>query len=524
MSRPPAGTGFEYLFFRLIELYHIEDFENLREGLIKLFPELQGDLPQQDFRAEFSQSVENNFTSWRKLGYILPKGKGAFLDTHRVIPELPDEIRLIAVELHQILPSFFVVTYDCFLTSAATGHLLTLQDSRPLGKVRFKRPIPWGIHGGGHSQGNPDTERVENIIDWLAALRGKVERCLLPYASGYFARREGGKLPRDAARLPAVEVFALKGVPEEAAAFGQWKDDARHWWKSLAFNFSSRTYKNNSLAFAHPRERQSHESTTLGKTGYRMAALWESYLAGLDTEDFEHLENEAFRRVEMDVAVQEIAESLNDILPLITLTELLNTIGSSVAVFKRAAFNSIGSRRQLDEYIRLSYIVQHEAMLLARTALEFRDNKRWMGESTVAEFIDERAAARQASPGRAMVKARTAERPNATPLTKVWSKLVALKNRLTGTRPSTTEKSPSDAYAANLRGDLIASIDYNLEQLESQLRYVTSTFEKYLETRNMEVMYQLQNRVFWFTIVVTVATIVGVGATIFFGMLPLWKD
>lgn len=146
-------------------MYHIEDFESLRKGLIKLFPELQGDLPQQDFSAEFSQSVENNFMSWRKLGYILPKGKGALLDTHRVIPELPDEIRLNAVELHQILPSFFVVTYDCFLTSAATQYLLTIQEGRYFGKVRFKRLIPWGIHGGGHSQGNPDTERVESVIN-----------------------------------------------------------------------------------------------------------------------------------------------------------------------------------------------------------------------------------------------------------------------------------------------------------------------------------------------------------------------
>ncbi len=526
-SRPPSGTGVDYLFFRLIELYHIEDFESLREGLIKLFPELQGDLPQQDFRAEFTQSVDKNFQSWRKLGNIVPKGKDSFLDTHRVMPELPDEIRLIVVELHQILPSFFVVTYDCILTSEATQHLLALQDQHYLGKIRFKRLIPWGIHGGGHSQGNPDTERVENVVDSLATLRGKVERCLLPYASGYFARQQVGKLPSVTTRLPAIEVFALKGVPEEATAFKQWKENARHWWESLAFNFSSDTYKNRSLVFAHPRERRSHESKTLGRTGYRFAVLWESYLAVLDTKDFQHLKEETFKKVEKDIALQEIAESLNDIIPLITLSELLQAIGSNISKFKQAAFKSIGSRRQLNEYIRLSYVVQHEAMLLARTSLEFRRNKLWMGGSSAARFIDVRASARKASTDQTIVKAQNEEKLITNPLKRIWSSIVAVKKRLTGTETTKlekTEESQQNTDIVNLYNAQSRSIDYNLEQLDSQLQYVTTTFEKYLETRNMEVMHRLQHRVFWFTIIVTVATIIGVGATIFFGLQSLWQD
>jgi hypothetical protein len=102
-----------------------------------------------------------------------------------------------------------------------------------------------------------------------------------------------------------------------------------------------------------------------------------------------------------------------------------------------------------------------------------------------------------------------------------------VKKRLTGTETTKlekTEESQQNTDIVNLYNAQSRSIDYNLEQLDSQLQYVTTTFEKYLETRNMEVMHRLQHRVFWFTIIVTVATIIGVGATIFFGLQSLWQD
>lgn len=40
-SRPPEGTEIEYLYFRLIEMFHIEKFDNLQDGLLRLFPEIQ---------------------------------------------------------------------------------------------------------------------------------------------------------------------------------------------------------------------------------------------------------------------------------------------------------------------------------------------------------------------------------------------------------------------------------------------------------------------------------------------------
>ena len=524
MSRPPIGTSIDYPFLRLMEMFHVEDFSNLKEGLIRLLPGLQGELPMEDFRSQFDQTVERSFGGWRKLGRIVRSPSGPMLEPCGVLPNLPDEVRVIAVELHQVLPSFFVVTLDCILEPEATSRLKELQNQPYLGDIRYKRLIPWGVLGGGHSLGNPDTEMEEAVINYLADLRLRIEKCLAPFITGYFMRQKATKRLQRDTRLPAIEVFALRGtLINDQHSFEEWKREAWHWWDSLAFTFSHDVYKTRDLVFSYPRERRGHESKALGNTAYRLTALWESYLATVDMDDEKDLSPELFTSLQKDFALQEIVEQLNHILPIVVIPELLQSIRDNVNRFKQAAFTSMTYGRHLQRYIKLSYSVQREATLLNRIALEFKD----YGHSRVRDmgrhFINEKETERKHRANTRLELERTSEHNNQV-LSTIWSKLSQWKNQLIGepvSKPALEDEHPRESSTVNLRDSTIRSIEYAIKNLETQLAYITNSFDTYLKTRNMEVNHQLQQRVFWFTVIVTIATLAGVAATIFFGILTV---
>lgn len=524
MSRPPTGTSIEYLFLRLIEMFHVEDFSNLKEGLIRLLPGLQGELPMEDFRSQFDQSVERSFGSWRKLGHIVRSRSGPTLEPYRVLPNLPKEVKFITVELHQLLPSFFVVTLDCVLEPEATSRLTELQNQRYLGDIRYKRLIPWGVLGGGHSQGDPDTKMEEAVINYLADLRRRIESCLAPFITGYFMRQNASKRPERDTRLPAIEVFALKAIEiNDQHSFEKWKQEAWHWWDSLAFKFSHDVYKTRELVFSYPRERRGHESKALGNTAYRFAALWESYLATVDMEEEKHLSPELFTSLQKDFAEQEIIEQLNHILPVVVIPEFLQRIRDNVNKFKQAAFTSMTYGRHLQRYIKLSYSVQREATLLNRIALEFKHYGHSPVRDMGSDFINEKETERRERANNQREIDRTSKHDKKA-FTKIWSKLSEWKNRLIGesvSKPVLEGEGPRERSTVNLRDNAIRSIEYAIKDLETQLAYITNSFETYLKTRNMEVNHQLQQRVFWFTVIVTIATIAGVAATILFGILTI---
>lgn len=56
-SRPPQGTKLEYLSFRLIEMFHIEELDQLVEGTLHLFPELDDELRHKTFSADFRRKL-----------------------------------------------------------------------------------------------------------------------------------------------------------------------------------------------------------------------------------------------------------------------------------------------------------------------------------------------------------------------------------------------------------------------------------------------------------------------------------
>jgi hypothetical protein len=459
MTRPPEGTEIEYLFFRLFEMFHIEDFERLKNNLLKLLPGLHSDFPHANFKTDFQRSAEmGGAGGWRKLGMITREGEPYPFEPSRVMPELPEEVKIIAIELHQILPSIFTVTLDVHLTDKATAQLVSLQSQHFLPRVRYEKLIPLGMFGLGHSEENAVTVMNEKIFEWHEQLRSKVEACFRPYLEGYFMR----SLSDGASRLPAVEVYAFKGLPEGDEAFVKWKEEAYHWWRSLGFKFyDDDYYKTNNFLFAWAEDRE-----TTSRPAHRLVALWEPSLRSVDPKSLgSNLSDETIEKLKDGAVIENLTNALNQMLPGIAILRLCAVIRSNVEKFKHLALATIASSRRMKKYIALNYVVQREAMLLKRVELEFEEAKVWVGAS-------------------------------------VFTKL------------KSTRKTTKEEKEFNLRDDTLRSIEWNIKEIKEQLDYIASSFSGYLATRNMEAMYRLQWHIFWFTIIVTIATIIGVVATV----------
>jgi hypothetical protein len=77
--------------------------------------------------------------------------------------------------------------------------------------IRFKRWVPFGPLGGGHSETPADLVREEAVLGELLRVRISLENVIGRYFQGYFFGQHESEKPK----LPAVEAFDLLGVPRE---------------------------------------------------------------------------------------------------------------------------------------------------------------------------------------------------------------------------------------------------------------------------------------------------------------------
>lgn len=402
--------------------------------------------------------------------------------------KLPPEVDHIQVGLHQILPSVFVVTFDVYLTDRATQRLMQLQSMHYLSEVRFTRLIPRGILAGGYSESPADGVMRREILSWLKQLRGEVEMCLKPLANGYFMRHSPDKV----ARLPAIEIYALKGVlkgnkvgnisnkSEEEPELGalhrflarpwsvfRWKateqtpeqktiealpngsyafneilstliNEAWRWWRSLGFNsFGYNVYTDDKLMFM-PRQ----DEVVYGRSEripHRLIVLWEPYLASIKTNGFGEDQKAAVAYYTQD--------TLDTMLPCIAILSFLILFQRNIETLRQKTFRSMETRWPpnigLIADIRRSDTIMQASMLLDRISKEFQQEQ--------ASFRYD------------------------------LRKIAALRSiENSGTK-----------HAKELRDVLLESISFRIELLNKHLFFVQDWFSQYLTLRNTAVTYFL---------------------------------
>lgn len=360
-SRPPANVELDFLYFQLIEMFHLEDFDKLRDGLYRLLPALKDDSLYRFSTDAFSQqadSIQGGGSGF--LGYIIREKGNRWLgmDPYAVMPELPESVAFIKVEYIKMLPSVFLVTLDVNLTEAASRHLLRLQDRRYEPAPLFRSVLPWRAVRGGWSERPSESEMRIAILNWLQELRADVENAVKPYLSGYFARR----LAKTFTRLPAIEVYGLKGGPQDLDTFHEWTNKERAWLDSLGFRFIFDAYGDDRVILTVP-ERDDPEL----QMGYRLIALWESYIKSTSALGFGNDERRAISH--------RTTYLLRALSALIVLHEFLNVVQSNISKLRKITFGAMKRGKLLSRYMKLNITIQKESVLLDRISMEFEQQK-----------------------------------------------------------------------------------------------------------------------------------------------------
>ena len=446
----------------IIEVFRVEHLESLPDGLFKLLPWLNDDFFHYKERLpdlkKHSGTIMGGSPRWN-LGVIVRDKKSAphFGAESREMKQLPPEVDFIEFWLHKTFPSFFVITMDVHLTPQATQYLNDLHNKRFEPRIKHKRRVSWGNYRNLLTTVSLWSLMRNDMLAWLDNLRNRTEACVKPYLNGYFMQQTS----RSGSRLPAIEVYIFKGVPDEEGSFYNWKWDSHHWWESLGFDFLVNTYKREGLLI-----NWASEQDKTVQPAHRVVVLWERYLK---SNNFEMYATE-----QIGVGYQ-TAEMLNGMLPCLVAWELLNSVQKNLESLKQAVFKSMKARFLLGPQIRLNNAIQLETILLDEISAEFNQQESWVKRTMTQEKLED---------FRYIYHSRLAPR------------------------------------SENLVDHIIDEIEKRIEILNQQLASTKAWFSDHLVARNMRVMYWFTIAVIILTIMGIAATVIS-GAD---GFLKLLRE
>jgi hypothetical protein len=343
--RPPDGATIEFRHFRLIELFLLEDFGDMSEGLRTVFSSPDR-YPYPNYLDEFEGRADDLFAGgWTAVGTLIRSGNPFFwAGRARRMPDLPEEVQSISLTAHKLLPSLFAITADVFLTDKATERIRSIQEGLFFPEVTFRywNPRKWPY---GHTTKPSGSLASEAVLSWIEGLRFRVEMLLHPFFKGHFlAKRGAGR-----ARLPAIETYGLFNVPF-GPDFAAWKRNAWAWWGSLGFD---------------PAGMNSYEGAermfSWGEHGFRVARLCTP-----KSESGEPFSS------------SNLTDALNRILPGFAVRVLLDSLEEDFIKARRRAYQQLMSSRLTTRLGREIVSVQElsrRSLVLNRLEVEFEDGK-----------------------------------------------------------------------------------------------------------------------------------------------------
>ncbi len=346
--KPPTNTEIKFLGFRLVEVFHYEDFDKVRFGLLSLFPDLEQ--KDGDFIKTFGKDNDALRTMWWSpvgtlFGDTMP---GLGTRVTRKISGLSPYIECIQVDAQKILPSLIVVSFSVHLEDEATTKLLELHSQQHLGLSTLKS-IYFGKYPLlGIALSTPDAELKEKISSFISDLHENVERIIKSYVQGHFLTNTYGRR-----HLPSIEIFSISGTRSHRQSFNKWANDARNWWLSYGFSFfRGQLFGNSELMFNW---RESRREDAIG--GNKIIVIPEEFLN----------ENSSVRH--------KLDFYCNDIIPSLSVIELLDDLLGSLEGMRRQIFDAISRKKyNPSRYIQIYQKFQILVRILQRLSLEFKQN------------------------------------------------------------------------------------------------------------------------------------------------------
>lgn len=353
----PEGTEATYRSLRMFELFPLEEYAQMERGLRSLFPQKNWG---SDFLDDFRETAKNlNSRANSLIGYLLPTppqriGFGLF--PNRVLDTLPAEVESATVRVFKVLPSLFAVCIETKLTDAVTAQLKDLQSRPYLPEVLFKRWIPWGRYlAGGYSESPAEAARERVLVHWLTQLRGSIEAAIRPYIHGYFSAGQKSDMPS----LPAIEIFTLRGVPNDEDGFDAWQQKAQGWLSTLGAPPE---------AFRFDGFRSSDLILLLGKEGRFSNVPYRAF----------SLASAAPNRETDERRESALGYILDAVLPSLVLSEFLERIQDHIEVLREAVYIQLRGKARTHQFrrdVKLHQRLQQESMLVSRFQVEMEESE-----------------------------------------------------------------------------------------------------------------------------------------------------
>jgi len=367
-TRPPEGTSVEYLGFWLFEMFHYEDFYELKRSIRSLFPEVdntRGGRTLDDFFENIGEKITS--TGWTNIGKMVrPDSK--FLipaDPKRVFDDLPHEIENVKVGLHKILPSIMVVSFFVQLNEKASKRLHDLQERRYLSKADLQYVyFNPNFLGFGHSMGSGEMKKEISL--WLESLHIGVEKLVHQFMAGVFLSKKGKH-----AKLPSIELYGIKGHLSSLENFPKWAKDSWNWWDSMNFRFYDRFYSNDTKIVILGDLRQKKENV------HRIVALWEPFIESIEKDRYGP--NEGYNIL---VTTNYFVEVL---FPFVITLEYMGGMLDRIEVFRKQIYSIMVrgwfSRTRFRKNLAVYHELMKEKRILDRLISEFKNQKSYLKKS-----------------------------------------------------------------------------------------------------------------------------------------------
>jgi len=233
----PNGTVINMLGFQLIELFHIEDFENLKLTLENLFPDTH-ELHKRDFDRYHGKITYGN---WQHQGYLVPKGSKDYLslDDRTELEHLSPDISCIKLSTYQVIPSIIALIMEVSLKEDAQNSFIGFF------KRKYMYPLKLQWHRGSNfpltsGMGFLHSGAEIEFKNWSEVLQINTEKCIQEFFLGYFSLENSEKL-----KLPRIDIFAIdeSNVHENGTEESPEKENQRsrlHWKECLGLdNYSA---------------------------------------------------------------------------------------------------------------------------------------------------------------------------------------------------------------------------------------------------------------------------------------------
>ena len=336
-SRLPEGAHLELRRLIFLQLHTIEDFDTVNKRLLRLFPETGADHPQ--YLRGGLDSLSG--VSWATVGRIARSSQFFFGGETAVMEGLPAEVDHITVEVRQVLPSFFILSFGVRLTENVSTQILRLYEAKYFGRITFNR---WFVWKWGRSYGQPEISRERAISDFIRVIRVKMEAFLERYFPNPAESRNDG--------FTLIEEFHLK-YKDVARAMAVPNNSTR--WRG---QFGLDTY--DCFAGDHIIFLPAHNWTGV--------AYPDRVLVTEDVKTEEEAGHTSLR-------IREIIRSLE---PFLALLHVLSSFENTTARLRRQVFERIMVRRRFSSFrreIMFNAVPQIQRTSLARISLEYKQHR-----------------------------------------------------------------------------------------------------------------------------------------------------